>query len=287
MLDDELPPDESPFGSVVSIDEADQLRDGEESEAKKTNLEDKLAGEDVPENYRGKSLRDIITLAETSREEMNGSLRAAKDAAEAAARAADLIRQPAAAAPAAPAAPVELTRDQIAEIFAEDPLKAIEIIESQAMSRIEAHVEARLAPLTAGTTGAAETWARKEFADEFELFEKEIKGMIASVPNKQMFSTQKGWEDAISYVRGQRGNIEKLIDHRTKKVNADQGAEARGRERDDAGFNGRGSASVRTPKGGESKTDVSLSADEREVAQRFISRGIFKDFAEYKRWQRM
>ena len=80
---------------------------------------------------------------------------------------------------------------------------------------MSAHIEARIAPLTAGTMNAAENWARQEYGDEFELFEKDIKALVNGVPNKQVFTTKEGWQDAIAYVRGKAGNFEKLLGSRS------------------------------------------------------------------------
>lgn len=277
-----VPGDDTPFTSAMTMDEIEESMSGDTQE--KPDLSKITAdGDDIPEAYRGKSVTDIIKIAEGARTQMNESTRAAQEARDAALRAEGSRTPP----PPPPEAPKEMTREELKALYDEDPLAAIAKIEEQAMNRVAAHVEARIAPLTAGTISAAENWARQEFPDEFALFGDEIKGMIDSIPNKQVFSDKKGWQDAISFIRGKAGNFEKLIDHRANKNNTEEGERARGRERESAGFSGRTTVASRQRQDTSSRAGADMNDDERRIAQRFIDDGTFRDMAEYVKWQKM
>lgn len=274
-----------PFGTSMTMQEIEESLGSEE--AKPIDLTTvKAEGDTVPEAYRGKSVDEIIKIAEGARSAMNESTRAAQEARDAARAATEMAgRQP---PPPPPEAPKELTREQLKEIYDEDPMKALEIMETQLLQRVNRHVEDRIAPLTDGTMSSAENWARQEYADEFELFGDKIKAMVDSIPNKQVFTSKKGWEDAVSYVRGQRGNFEKLVEHRANKNNSEELGNARERERNNAGFTGRSTVSTsRRDTSSSSRQDPNMGDEERKIAQRFIDEGTFKDLAEYHRWQRM
>jgi hypothetical protein len=278
--DDEAPTRDSLFGQAVTLDEMETEQEGDKDKGKKGG--DTVAeGDDIPEEYRGKSLKDIIAIANTARE----GIRTATSAAEAARAAAELSSQNRQAPAPVADEPKELSREEIKALYDEDPLKAIEVIEQQAARRIESHIESRLAPLTAGTMGSAENWARQEFPDEFELFEKDIKALVNNVPNKAVFTTKEGWQDAIAYVRGKGGNFEKLVDHRVEKKNAVERDTSRGRERDRVGFSGRSTnaGNTRAPSSDKNIADR-MSEEQRTIAQSFIDNGTFKNFGEYMDW---
>lgn len=284
MVDGEDGGTPSPFGTSLTMDE---IEAGAGGEAVKTDLDKTLAeGDEVPEAYRGKSVNEIIKIAEAARGQMNESTTAAREAAESARRATEAASSRREDPPPPP--PKELTREELKAIYDEDPLKAIELIEQQAMSRVSAHVEQRLSAITEGTVGQAENWARQEYAAEFELFGDKIMDMVKSIPNKQVFASKKGWEDAVSYVRGQKGNFEKLMDHRSAKENEENSTNARTRQRETAGFSGRSTTgNTRGRDLSSAEATKGMGDDERAIAQRFIDDGTFKDMAEYKKWQRM
>lgn len=277
--DDEAPTRESLFGQSVSLEDMEQ---GEEKPGEKKGGETVAEGDDIPEEYRGKSLKEIIAIANTARD----GIKTATSAAEAARAAAELAGQRIAApAPTQQEEPKELTREEIKALYEEDPLKAIEVIEEQAARRVERHIENRLAPLQAGTMGAAENWARQEFGDEFELFEKDIKALVANVPNKAVFTTKEGWQDAIAYVRGKAGNFEKLVEHRNGKADREAAAASRGRQRDSVGFSGRSTnAGNREAPSSDKAIADRMSSEQRAIAQSFIDNGTFKDMKEYMSW---
>lgn len=275
--------DDTPYGTSMTMEEIEAEAGGEEKP--KADLDKTFAeGDDTPEAYRGKSVNEIIKIAETARGAMNDSVAAATRAAESAAAAATALSHPPAVVVAAPK---ELTREELKTLYDEDPMAALDVIQQQAMNRIAQHVEERIAPLTSGTMSAAENWAKQEFPDEFALFGDKIQGMIDSIPNKQIFSGKKGWEDAIAYVRGQKGNFEKLIDHRNNKVNSDEADTARTRERDRAGFTGRSTVTAARAREDSRQVESGMGEAEKNIAQRFIDDGTFKDMSEYRKWQKM
>jgi hypothetical protein len=242
--------------------------------------------DDIPEAYKGKSAKEIIAIAEAARTGMQ-SAESARIAAEAARQAIEGAsggsRQN--TTPQAEVVP-EMTREELQELYEKDPLEAIAKIEEQAMRRIEAHVTNRLEPLTAGTMDAAERWAREEYPDEFELFAGDIDKLIKSVPNKAVFTTKQGWEDAVAYVRGQKNNFEKLVSHRADKVSRENADRGRQRERAGAGFNGRSSLRSGSSSNGSNDKELAnaMSDEQRQIAQRFIDDGVFKNFKEYNQW---
>lgn len=159
----------------------------------------------------GKSLADILEHQRRLEESLKLS------------ESARIALQQAAERPASPAPQPQqpepqrepLTREKLAEIYQEDPIKAIAMMQDDAIARAAEHFETRLNQLQVGTEGAAEDWAKKEFADEFAVLGKEINAFKAQIPDQSIFTTKKGWEDLVSYVRGQRGNFERYLEHKT------------------------------------------------------------------------
>jgi hypothetical protein len=266
------------FGESVTLEEME----GDTEEGPKKGGDHKAEGDDIPDEYKGKSVAEIIKMVDLSRDGMRTALSAAESARQAAELAA-ASRQP--APQIQDEGPKELTREELKALYDEDPLAAIEKIEEQAARRVNAHIEARLAPLTSGTMNSAENWAREEFPDEFELFEKDIKALIAGVPNKTVFTSKEGWQDAIAYVRGKGGNFEKLVDHRLEKKNATDRDTSRTRERERTGFSGRSTnaGNTRAPDNDRAIADK-MGDDQRRIAQSFIDAGTFKNMSEYMTW---
>jgi hypothetical protein len=271
---------EPTFGESLTMEEIEAtLAEGEKPEGE---------GDDVPEAYRGKSLKEIIAIAETTRSSMNERLDVVKIASEAAARAAGSM-SPRNPEPPPPEAPKELTRDELKALYEEDPLRAIEVIEQQAAARTEAHLNARMAPLTDGILTQAENWARQEFATEFELFGDDIKKVVEKVGNKSVFTQKQAWEDAVAYVRGKAGNFEKLIEHQQKKAGETAAASAREAEARRGGYTGSNRGTTSTPPArsmDNAAIMAGMSDEERTIAQRFIDDGVFKDMKEYQLWNR-
>lgn len=243
---------------------------------KPVNLsETKLDGDEVPEEFRGKTLADVLKGV--------GTMKDALRISESARQAAEAAREASSAARSTPAPVVqeepEMTREQLKELYDNDPLAAIEKMQEISMKNAERHLASRLAPLEGGVTQAAENWARQEFATEFELFGKEISDFVAQMPNKAVFSTKKGWEDMVAYIRGRQGNLEKYIDHK-QNGRGKSPSDARSEQINDAGFQGSGD----TPRISIPKSAAGLDETQKKIAQRMIDDGLIKNMDEYVRF---
>lgn len=234
MADQDL--ESPPRSAEISFDEMGAQLDALEK-ANSVKLEDvKVDGDDVPETLRGKSARDLLNYAK--------SVETALRTSEAARQEALILAQTASAAagkPAPVAAPEskpepELTKEQLRELYDTDPLAAIEAMQRQALTRAEAHLQARLEPLISGAGQSAEQMARTKFPEEFEVLGEEIKQMVDSMPDKRILSQPGNWEQLVTFVRGQ--HQDKMFNHRLAKVNNDAAAEARKAQIDGTGFHG-------------------------------------------------
>lgn len=266
--DEELPDEgeelETPDtqGVGYTLEDFEAIDSGDQSGADPDSI--KLEGEKIPERFRGKSLSDI--LKENAQLEQQARLAVLEQRKP----------EPAPVAPRAPEPPPEpeLTREQLQEMYDNDPLAAIEAMQAQALRNAERSLAGRLGALEAGTVGATENWARTEFADEFELFGDKIEQFKNSLPNKAVLTTKQGWKDMISYIRGQDENFEALLEHRAGRPRPSSKT-ARKAQAASAGFSGGGTRrSSSNSRGG-----VRLSADQREAAQ-----GLGISEAEYARW---
>lgn len=233
----------------------------------------KLEGDDIPDEFKGKSVKDII--------EQQKRLSDALRISEAERLRALETRQPAPAAPAPTPEPayVPLTKEKIQEMYEEDPLKAIEAINNDALRRADEHFNRRFAQLEGSLASTQESWARQEFADEFKVLGDDIQALISQIPDKSVLNTKKSWEDLISYVRGQRGNFEKLWEFKQSGKPPKNGAQAREEQVADAGFSPRPTVRSETP-----TSTGSLDATSRRVMEVL---GTFKNEEEYIKWQRM
>lgn len=242
----------------------------------------KLEGDDVPEEFRGKSVAEVLAMTSA----MGKSLRISEDARLALANSAKERTDN----PPPPEAPIQrepeipqITREQLKELYDTDPIQAIEVMQQTALARAEQHVNRRMEQLQVGVIDNAEKWAREEFKDEFEVLGKDIENFRKSLPNQAAFTTKKGWQDLVSYVRGQPGNFEKFMEHkqngggklRTLSI-------AREEQEANSGFTGgapRRSTIV--------ADDTEMDATEQKIMNEFIDAGTFKDKAEYLKWRKM
>jgi len=134
----------------VSLDEMEQ----QANQPTPPKLDEiKVDGTDIPEDLRGKSVADVIKLA--------GNLANALKLSENARTNAETMARMASQQPSAPPAPVaapepkELSREEISELYATDPIKAIEVMQNQAISKVAKQYEVRLEPLFSGTSNVA------------------------------------------------------------------------------------------------------------------------------------
>jgi hypothetical protein len=236
----------------------------------------KLEGDNIPESLRGKSVADLL--------EAQTRLEAALRVSESAREQQQLLIRQAGSQPAVEPTPLptipeekELTREEFAVMYEERPLDAIEKMQEQQLKRAQRIMEQRLAPLTAGTSSIAEQAARQKFGEEFEILGNEIEGVIKKISGgRASLSTVDAWQDVVSYVRGQPGNFEKIIEKRATKVQARSADDARQEQINAAGFNG--ISSIRAP--APTRSGKELDSIEKQIAAEL---GLTED--EYKRWR--
>lgn len=177
----------------------------------------KLEGDDIPEEFRGKSVAELIQMQKG----LADSLKLSEHARMNALSAAPTVPK----APAAPAEEPELTDEQLAELHAEDPVKAIRAMQAQAVRIAQRNLEARVSPLLVGTTSAVENSARTKYAEEFAALGPEIQQIIDGLPNRQILSDPVAWDQIVSYARGQ--NFEKMMDFKLRKTRSGRAEEVR------------------------------------------------------------
>ena len=247
-----------PVREDVTLDELGAL----DQKPSAIKLEDvKLEGDDVPEELKGKSAKDLLAATRVAAEALGKSEQARRDLE------ARLAAVPAPAAPAPvqpPPAPKELTKEEIAELYQRDPIEAIEYMNARAERRVEENFTRRLGTLATGATTSAETYARSKYPDEFSLFNDQIKMMVERLPDKTALVRPEAWDDMISYIRGLPANFDKLVEHRGRKSTDAAAETARAAQAAAAGPTVTPSAAG--PKGPSHTGGGKLSDLEREVA---------------------
>jgi len=215
----------------VSLDEMEQ----QANQPTPPKLDEiKVDGTDIPEDLRGKSVADVIKLA--------GNLANALKLSENARTNAETMARMASQQPSAPPAPVaapepkELSREEISELYATDPIKAIEVMQNQAISKVAKQYEVRLEPLFSGTSNVAEQMAKTRYAEVFEILGPEIDAVIKEIGGRERLTSAKSWDDVVSYVRGQPKNFDKLVERRMAANGKSAADAARGAEDQAVGF---------------------------------------------------
>jgi hypothetical protein len=173
----------------------------------------KLDGDDFPEEFRGKSLADVL--------EHTRRLESALRISEQGRVAAQHQPPPAASAPVPVADEPDLNREELAQLLQTDAVAGVQALIDRAMTRAEKHLERRLGGITAGAASTAEAHARQLYPMEFELFGSQIKRFVELMPDKSPLSSVDGWDNAIAYIRGLRGNIEQYMEAVSKKNGKD------------------------------------------------------------------
>lgn len=242
----------------------------------KPNVGDtKLEGDDVPEELRGKSPREIAEIIA----QRNNALRLSESARLASEATVIALGKSAQSAPApAPAPvpePVDMPANELAELMQTDPGRAVEVIQTQLSRKMSKDVNARLGPLASGATGIAETNARTQYPEEFQLFGDQIKAYVDAVPDKSLFTNPKAWDDLVSYIRGRPDNFQKLFDFRNNKTKAAGVAAAQAEQRGATGFTGEPARTAVSNRKGRPMDSI-----EREIA-----RELGMDDAEYIKWR--
>lgn len=205
------------MGTSVSFDEMEeQLKAGKPGSS---DLSATLTGEGVPDDLKGKPIKDIIAEI-AARKQNDAAAQAGREAAQQAIAAA----QPAPAAATTrqePEPEKELSEEELTKLYEENPVAAIKKMNEQAEKRVMRNLEGRMAPMTGGFAQLAEQKAREKYVDEFALFGAEIQQIIGTLPNPALLSNPKAWDDLVGLVRGRPGNFEKLLKHiNTKTVGA-------------------------------------------------------------------
>lgn len=257
-------------GSSMSIEELEVL----ERQPQNTDLSKiQLDGESVPEGLRGKSVNDVISRMNSMEEALRLSEQARKQAETNAQLALSRGGEP--QKPAEEETAQELSEEQIKELYEEDPIKAIQVINDQALRRAEKNLEIRLAPMMRGTSAQVEQAVRSKYADEFELFGDQITQLAGTVPNKEaVLSNPAAWDDLIALVRGRQGNMEKLI---ARKSGGHTPTQAREMQTQTMGFTGTGG-----PRQSASPSNGQLDPIQKEIAEK-----MNMSEAEYIKWMRV
>lgn len=209
----------------------------EASQAKPAELnpnELKLDGESVPESLRGKTLADVIE----QQERLSKALKISEESRQQLQALTKTISERQAPPDPTPTpAPKEMTREELNDLYSEDPIKAIEVIQEQAARKYAEAFERRLGPIAEGAASTLEQSVKQKYAREFELLGDEIKSAVDRVGGRKVMNTPDAWDDLISWVRGRPGNFEKLTQ--------ESPSTARQREVEAAGLNMR--STIRSP----------------------------------------
>lgn len=225
-----------PVGNSQTLEDMEQSLATPPEKPKLADL--KLEGDDVPADLRGKSVDELVKLADG----LGKSLKLSEQA-----RLAMPLHAPPPPVVPTPEEP-ELTDEALAELMQSEPIKAIRIMQKQAEKVVMKNLESRIGPLVSGTASAVENGARAKYPEEFEVLGSEISAMVQRLPNKAVLSDPGAWDDLVSFVRGQPASFDKLMNHRiAKKSNAglDQ---ARAQQADAAGMTF--APTLSTPQGG-------------------------------------
>jgi hypothetical protein len=184
----------------------------------------KLEGDDIPADLRGKSVDELMKHAEA----LSRSLKLSEQA-----RLTTTAPAPVAAPAPVVEEPKELTDAELAELHAEDPVKAIRYMQEQAVRVAQRNMEARVGPLVTGTSSAVENGARAKYPEEFAALGAEISAIIQTLPNKAVLSDPVAWDQIVAHARGV--HFDKFFEHKNAKRSVAALATARAAEIETAG----------------------------------------------------
>ena len=153
--------------------------EGEEPPKPPSVLESKLDGEGIPEEYRGKSVSDILEELKTAK--------------------AQPVQPTAPTRPAEGAKPAAMTLEELEKLSYTQPLKASAIL-FQTLSE----------PLVKELRGTGERFAKQEIAkkDHYKRFEKEIEGVAAQL-DPSLRTNPEAWEKCYDMVVGR--HVKELV----------------------------------------------------------------------------
>lgn len=177
----------------------------------------KLEGDTVPEAFRGKSASDLLEAIKAREEALRISETARKNAETLAELAARSNAPPPQPAPVNQEPP-DLSYEDLTKLAQENAGDAIAKAMSQTARKVMAQVDQRLAPLAGGGKAAAESAARQQYPEAFQLFEKDIKDLVMQIPESQrntVLANPESWKQIVSIVQGKPENLERVIAHRT------------------------------------------------------------------------
>ena len=238
-------------------------------------------GEDLPDELKGKTAAELLQHTIALSNAVKTSEAARKDQAaqmtEMTARLAAHQVAPAAVVPQEVPEEKELTLDEYEKLYEDSPLKAMVAMTSAAEKRLAKNLDARMVPLTMGSADTAEANARQTYKVEFELFKPDIDAIISRLPSKASLSSAKAWDDLISYVRGQPGNMEKLFERRDASTRAEAEKKAQEAEAAAAGV---------SLSGGE-RPPAAVPAGQLDPTEKEIAKGLGMSDADYLKWKKV
>lgn len=183
----------------------------------RTNLNEiKVEDEDVDEDFRGKSVAEIIEqakrlkkaveISETARLALQNSQEALTSSRQA----------PPPAAPAAPAPEPELNDEQLQALFDESPRKYHEYLNQQSEKRILSTLKSQIAPVLGSSADLALRDAERRYPDEFAAFGKEMKEFISRMPDKSALAQEGAIDELVDWQRGK--HWKKFDEYRQSKA---------------------------------------------------------------------
>ena len=266
--------------AAATFEEIEQQLDKEKSSEAggqgSAALQTKLDGAEIPEEYRGKTLAEVLALTDASKRALEISERARKE-----------VEGRVGAPPPPPPPPIEdeFTQEQFETLYKDEPAKAFAKMQEASERRIAKNLESRLVPLIAGTVQSAEAQARQQYAEAFDVFGNEIEQFIKTDlhGDRSRLATAQAWGSLVAYIQGQPAHVERLFEHRKKKSADTDRAAAHARQEAVTGFSG--TATARHAPTALPAGSSQLDAVEREIAGEFIRSGVFKNEAEYIKWK--
>ena len=172
-----------------------------------------LSGETVPEEFQGKTAKDLLDQVKATREALQISEKAREDDKDKFRKAElDAVRAPV-VPPPAPVEEVELSPEEMEELR-NDPNRYTDYKIQKAAKLLGTNVDNRLKGLAESGVASAEQSARSNFKEDFELFGDQIDSLVSSLPDRTALASPTQWDNLITFVRGKPENIDKLIAHR-------------------------------------------------------------------------
>lgn len=227
----------------------------------------KLDGEGIPDDLKGKSVAELIAMQKGLADSLKLSEFARMQAQTAA---------PAPVAPA-PTPDPDLTDEQLAELYQENPVAAMRKMQEQATRQLTRNMEARIGSLSSSTAVTIEQQMRTKYAEEFDALGSEISAVIQQrIPDKSMLSDPNVWEEMIRYVKG--ANFDKFYAYKQSKSGSAALASARAREDAAAGISFAPSAASAAP--------VS-AVGELDDYSKEIARNLGMSEADYRKWSQV